>query len=375
MAITQFNQLAREINPRIRSLSSLNIWERDQLLEKVQRLQKLIHSHKELSKSADQVFEVEQWLKSNSYSWQQTISKDIRAVTSWLWNHKLAVSGYLASASLAVLSNFCGWQWHPKTFLSIATASGIRHYLQVREHQKIDRAINQMASMNLDSQAIQTVQRLLEENPQVKYPGWSDGWGSRKRQPINPIISVLAALYCEVCFPKFEKTLKKFKDNNPWSQPEVLSAADHLLKVGYLVTCLTLEDLPEFVNNVEQKTNEKRSFAKALTRQDSYLYRTFYYCTNAYHMIRGCWRWEKPGDQYEERLYPASKIPETYASPFYQPNTFQSEWRRLYNDCCDLVRSKVDEDQLRKADPRHVNWTIKDEKSDFFKPSPDTQPT
>lgn len=206
---------------------------------------------------------------------------------------------------------------------------------------------------------------------------FSAGWNGPKgtHQPINQEIARLTSFYWDECFEKFEKVIKESPDN-PWNQPSVIEAADQLMDVAFTISCLTLEDLDPFVENLASK-GIKRSKEKALTEQDSYMYRTFYYCTKAYHMARGAISWgQNPFNPDNFGLfYPEEKIPEEHEKLFYEKGTIQNRWRCLYNEYCDRVKLYVNLKKLEYEDGRHVHWTIKDSKPKNFCQTPDTEPT
>ncbi|MBA3956847.1 MAG: hypothetical protein H0X51_00420 [Parachlamydiaceae bacterium] len=189
---------------------------------------------------------------------------------------------------------------------------------------------------------------------------------SKTHQPINREIAYLTTLWNEAD-QKLKDLIKQHR-TDPWSRPQVVEAADVCMKLGYAISNLTLDDLPAFT--------AKHTFALALTKQDSYRYRTFYYCTNAYHHARGEAFWDKRR-HYGEGIFfkTISEASEAYASRFYQEGTVQRSWNTLYNEYCDRVRLYVKEEDLSKADGRHVNWTQKDTEGQAFNPVPDTQPT
>jgi hypothetical protein len=121
---------------------------------------------------------------------------------------------------------------------------------------------------------------------------------------------------------------------------------------------------------------ENRTYAKALTEQDSYQYRTFYYCTNAYHWFRGEIAWSAhPYNKDKKGLFKAESISAAHATAFYQKGTIQNSWNELYNNYCDRIRLYVNEKELKSADSRHFNWTEKDTEIKSFRSTPDTQPT
>lgn len=222
----------------------------------------------------------------------------------------------------------------------------------------------------------------LKKHPEISPEKFSAGWKgpANTHQPVNQEIALLTTLFWDTYYPAFEEAVKQHKEN-PWTHKEVIDKADVLMKIGYAIGILTLEDLPAFTQNLNAK-GEKRTYAEALTKQDSYQYRTFYYCTNVYHWIRGAITWCKhPLNDDMGLFYPESEeseqdsIPADHANSFYQIYTIQSFWKILYNDYCDVVRQYVDKKELHAADNRHVNWTQKDTGSHTFSRRPDTQPT
>lgn len=147
------------------------------------------------------------------------------------------------------------------------------------------------------------------------------------------------------------------------------------MKISYAISNLTLDDLKSFTE-ARASQGDNRTYAKALTVQDSYQYRTFYYCTNAYHWLRGEIVWSTdPWNQDEEGLFPPQTISEGHAKAFYQQGTIQNSWNELYNNYCDRIRLYVNEKELRSADNRHFTWTKKDTGIQSFSSVPDTQPT
>lgn len=176
-------------------------------------------------------------------------------------------------------------------------------------------------------------------------------------QPENNEINLLVSLYSRA-FPKYSEVIDG-KDR-PWNRKDVVNAADKCFKIAYAISVLTLEDLPAFT------ARHNRSNAKALTTQDSYLYRAFFSCTNMYHDMRGFITYK--GGDWE---FPEAVSEET-SQRFYTEGTIQNAWRGLYNDYCDQVREAVSEEDLQKADQRFVHWTRKDEDPTTFYHTPDT---
>lgn len=233
----------------------------------------------------------------------------------------------------------------------------------------------------IGQEAIVFARQKLSEHPDIKPAVFSAGWNGpdETNQPINQEIALLINLYWDVSFKALEEATKAHGDN-PWAHQNVIQAADELIKIGYAITCLTLEDLPEFTQALESK-GTKRTYAKALTTQDSYQYRTYYSCTRAYHWVRGAATWVE--DKYDEEnggyLGHPKKASKAHADLFYQEGTIQCGWRQLYNDHCDRIRSYVKESDLQQADNRHFTWTQKDEDTFFkgrtFSDGPDSLPT
>ncbi len=235
----------------------------------------------------------------------------------------------------------------------------------------------------LGREALEFARKKLEEHPEITPTQFGSGWNgvNGTNQPVNQEIARLHTLYWDVVFKNFEDLMKQNKDN-PWSNQDVINAADECMKISYAISNLTLDDLKAFTENLLSNKREKRTYAEALAKQDSYQYRTFYDCTNTYHWFRGgitwgtlpCWN---DDDENEEGLiFPRGHvIAPTHAEPFYEKGTIQNTWNSLYNDYCDRVRLYVKEDVLRKADNRHANWTKKDTGVKSFSRVPDTMPT
>lgn len=231
---------------------------------------------------------------------------------------------------------------------------------------------------NLGQEALEFAKKKLEEHPKIIPTKFSAGfYGPEKtKQPINPAIAFLTTLYWEVAFKNF-KDLMKENQNDPWNNQEVINAADACMKIAYAISNLTLDDLQLFTDRLSSK-GENRTYAKALTQQDSYQYRTFYYCTEAYHWLRGeiACSVVDPWNKNEGNLfYPRAPISAAHSNLFYQAGTIQNSWNCLYNEYCDRVRCHVSEEDLQLADTRHFRWTKKDTGVEAFFRVPDTLPT
>jgi hypothetical protein len=229
----------------------------------------------------------------------------------------------------------------------------------------------------IGQEALQFARKKLKEYPEMTPYRFSAGWNGpdKTHQPTNPEIALLTTLYWDVAFKNFEELMKQNKAN-PWEDnQEVIKAADECMKIAYAISNLTLDDLQSFTK-ARSSQGDNRTYAQALTKQDSYQYRTFYYCTNAYHWLRGKIAWStNPWNEEEEGLFQPQSISEAHANVFYQKGTIQNSWNELYNNYCDRVRLYVDEQELQSADNRHFNWTKKDVSVKSFRSSPDTQPS
>ena len=190
-------------------------------------------------------------------------------------------------------------------------------------------------------------------------------------QPINKNISLLASLASKL-WDKFENALKRHKENS-WSHPEVIQAADEYMKIEYAISSLTLDDLEPFTQKLASK-GVSMNYVKALTSYDSYQLFTFFYCSRAYHMIRGAVTWGKTPWSKKEEVNYVKEIPTEHVKSFYELGTIQNKWNALYNEFCDRVKLYVDENELKKADSRHFNWIKKDTGDNKFYHTPDTLP-
>ncbi|NGX60881.1 MAG: hypothetical protein K940chlam9_00355 [Chlamydiae bacterium] len=230
---------------------------------------------------------------------------------------------------------------------------------------------------NVGEDALSFAREKLAENSNVKkHPFSSRFRPSNTYQPENKAIGQLTTVFY-ACWNTFESVLKE-NQGDPWSQDAVVQVADDLMKISYAISCLTLEDLPKFTDAL-QDTGTHRTFGEALTKQDSYQYRTYYFCTRAYHNIRGGFIWGTVSQKVllveplREALCAPTNTSPAYAELFYQNSTLQSQWRELYNDYCDRVRLYVHDKDM--PDDRHKGWTQKDTKAQLFDPSPTFLPT
>jgi hypothetical protein len=223
----------------------------------------------------------------------------------------------------------------------------------------------------IGQEAIDFVRRKLLDYPQIIAEPFSDRWGTVDHQPVNQEILRLNTLM-KVSFNQLKKAIRQNQED-PWGQQAVFDAADTCMKISYAVSSLTLDDLEAFTQYLAAR-GMNRTNALALTRQDSYQFRTFFYATRCYHCIRGASHWGRYRNGVEGLMHP-SEISLNHALPFYQAGTVQYNWNALYNDYCDRIRLYVDERELQRADNRHYMWTQQDTELNNFNPVPDTLPT
>lgn len=165
------------------------------------------------------------------------------------------------------------------------------------------------------------------------------------RLPQNPKISAYTAIrriYEKKLLIEFQKT------KNPWNDSKYLRWYDEYLKISFAIAILTLEDLSQ-VN--EKVPLQERSLFRTLVRQDAYPFITIGFGINAYHAAKNECRFE--------RLQSGDKLRGPYPDEdelvnkdlFYETNTLQNRWNKLYNDFCNRLRMYVSEEDVSK-DPK-----------------------
>lgn len=200
------------------------------------------------------------------------------------------------------------------------------------------------------------------------------------KQPCDRRINLLMAIY-DPFYKSFTEELKKIRDN-PWEEPSVIQAADKVMKLGYALSRLTLEDLPEFHKNLNDK-ERGRSLEYTLKCQGNYFF-ILYYRFTIYNNLRFGAKWvEGKGPQKSiltkdgwvkvprEGLEISGEITKEYESSFYKKGTLQNNWRLLNNDFSDRVFTVVDKKRLLKEDERLANCLTKDLHPETFKTSND----
>lgn len=221
--------------------------------------------------------------------------------------------------------------------------------------------------------ALKFARKKLEENPDISGVKFRGAFGIKVHQPTNDEIAKLSSLHSKV-LKNFIKEIEINKENT-WENPEVLKAANDVMKITYAIGILTLQDLKPFTEDLSAQ-GEDRPYSVALTKQDSYQYRLFFKCPLDYHACRAGYRWTVNSATGEEGIFPPeTSIPESHATPFYTKGTMQNDWNTLYNDYCDRVRMYVKEENLETADQRFKYWTKKDTGIKTFRSTRGTIPT
>jgi hypothetical protein len=195
---------------------------------------------------------------------------------------------------------------------------------------------------------------------------------SNTHQPANVQITYLQNLFYDH-WKVFEAALKSDQTKTVWNNQLVVDAAGGCMKIAYAISCLTLEDLEAFTIQLRQAGNT-RTYIEALTKQDSYQYRTFFMCAQMYHDIRAGMHWNSRRQSFQY-LDDSQLLNDSHWKRFYQYNSLEYSWRGLYNDYCTRIGKFVSLDDLAKADARFVNWTKPESYCNEFKPIPDTLPT
>lgn len=106
MVIAQFNQLARDINLQLPSLSSLTVPERNELLKKIHHLQTFIKDHSELSQRANQVLLLERQVQSKD--WGHAISEGIQSAQR-IWTRCANTSKAIIQSGSTMIKRWSGY--------------------------------------------------------------------------------------------------------------------------------------------------------------------------------------------------------------------------------------------------------------------------
>ena len=206
----------------------------------------------------------------------------------------------------------------------------------------------------LGQAALTFAQDQLRANPSVKCVKFSTPLAQVSTyQPVNKDIAALTTLFWEE-ETRFNNILEKVPAEGRLSDEHFMNSADRLMKLGYAIGVLTLQELDAFVDQLKT-INITRTKAQALAIKDSYQYLTYHFTTISYHFLRS------NGNRNPD---PA------HAALFYTQGTKQNEWNQLYNDFCDRIRMYVTEANLQKANNHLYKWTTKDTNLQTFSPEP-----
>lgn len=152
---------------------------------------------------------------------------------------------------------------------------------------------------------------------------------STESNSLNPEIAALDSLKSK----KFDDFMKLIEQNkiNTWDNQEVIKAADTCIKIGYTLSCMTLDKLKY---EVQVRGIELSPDQSSLVQA----------CTEMYRPIRGVVAWKKSplNPKREGVFYPFRSIPENCERPFFEDGAIQNSWRALYNDFCERVKLSMD---------------------------------
>lgn len=183
---------------------------------------------------------------------------------------------------------------------------------------------------------------------------------------------------------EFDRVLKS-KGKAAWSSPEVINAADELMKISYVAACRVLEDMDNFIATLKKENpmaiagvKSMSDLAERMKNPDASLaldlvnggqFFAFDLFTYTYHSIRAgkCWSAIQSHPDGEEAYvqecwrYPAANK----AEDFYKEGTFQNRWRTLYNDYC-----KRFEKAVKLANNAFYSHRISQDENSKFEPFP-----
>ncbi|BAE81222.1 hypothetical protein [Chlamydia felis Fe/C-56] len=126
------------------------------------------------------------------------------------------------------------------------------------------------------------------------------------------------------------------------------------LQLAFAVSIYTLRDLDAYM----KKYADTASYAQALSRQNSYNYKTFYAMSIAYSLAR--WL-----DRRCDSGAPEDMV-ERSISRFYQEGTQEFAWRALFNNFCERARWYLgDEQEAENLDERMIKHSRADNGREF----------
>lgn len=209
------------------------------------------------------------------------------------------------------------------------------------------------------------------KDPNLKPVSWSK---SDLAGPCNPEINLLYTLY-NSHFSGFANKIAaggRKRAERPWEDPDVLQAANDLMKIAYAISILTFEDA-ENLSQMAALKGIKRSIGQSLSEQDTYAYKAISLLPRAYHCLRGAdkrWQQDQMTPLFEGDTCKADDSGGAYTALFYQEGTDQNRWREMYNEFCALPSAC----KVAIGDGRITAWMRLDEDSEFLT-HPGTLPT
>ncbi len=155
-------------------------------------------------------------------------------------------------------------------------------------------------------------------------------------QPLNPTISTLSH-FCVTYLNQLRNAV--CNKPSPYFTDEAQDASTQYLQLSFVISTLCLDELPEFVIQLEQQGAVTRGYGEVLNRTDSYQRMAYRECANAYHYLRG-----KITQEFTMSM--SEKDKDTYHKSFYKEGTVQSKWRALYNEFCEHALTCVGQEEL-----------------------------
>jgi len=168
-------------------------------------------------------------------------------------------------------------------------------------------------------------------------------------QPVNQEIANLYSLY-KIYAAKIKQQLKEChsKKLSPWEQKDVRYALNGAMKICYAISCLCLEDLAAFTQELAKKS-DYRTYAQVLMSEDCYLRQTFTLLYNEFTSLHCGTFWEEHDWTETSRIIEKFKNDSSYRAAFYQNGTDQNNWRLLSNDFCDRLSLYTSQEALFNA--------------------------
>lgn len=245
-------------------------------------------------------------------------------------------------------------------------------------------------------EAIAFAEKVLKEKDYAPFI-----WKHMFREMVQPQDVRIAKLYtalleyddklkeamCPETTPSKEKDIKSMFDDfvslseKLWNDEKIIQLADDLMKLAYVISRYTIEDIPAIQSHLEATTGIKPTACEALGigNENYYTYKCYFTLPLTYHKLRGqkvC-KWHplmKPSQKVFFLPY-EFEIPAAHSTKFYTDKADSRfyKWRILFNDYCDRVEKQFTKKDLN-ADKRYTAWIEKDLPGKKFILDPDTTP-